>query len=122
METVSSVLMAAAAVVFVVLLIRILLKPIKGILKFLIHAAFGYVLLLVVSFLGDFIGIQIEMNLLNILIAGFFGIPGVIVMVLAKFLFYVHTENCAPETTVSGARFIFRELTALRYLSRPRSR
>ena len=87
METVSSVLMTAAAVVFVVLLIRILLKPIKGILKFLFHAAFGYVLLLVVSFLGDFIGIQIEMNLLNILIAGFFGIPGVIVLVLAKFLF-----------------------------------
>ena len=87
METVSSVLMAAAAVVFVVLLIKILLKPIKGILKFLIHAAFGYVLLLVVSFFGDFVGIDIEMNLVNILVAGFFGIPGVIVLALASFLF-----------------------------------
>ena len=87
METVSSVLMAAAAVVFVVLLIKILLKPIKGILKFLIHAAFGYLLLLVVSFFGDFVGLNIEMNLLNILVAGFFGIPGVIVLALASFLF-----------------------------------
>ena len=87
METVSSVLMAAAAVVFVVLLIKILLKPIKGILKFLIHAAFGYLLLWVVSFFGDFIGIHLEMNLVNILVAGFFGIPGVIVLALANFLF-----------------------------------
>ena len=70
METASSILMAAATVVFVVLLIRILLKPIKGILKFLIHAVFGYVLLFVVSFLGDFIGLDIPMNLVNVLVAG----------------------------------------------------
>ena len=87
METASSILMAAATVVFVVLLIRILLKPIKGILKFLIHALFGYVLLFVVSFLGDFIGLDIPMNLVNVLVAGFFGIPGVIVLALASFLF-----------------------------------
>ncbi len=87
METASSILMAAATVVFVVLLIRILLKPIKGILKFLIHAVFGYVLLFVVSFLGDFIGLDIPMNLVNVLVAGFFGIPGVIVLALASFLF-----------------------------------
>lgn len=87
METVSSVLMAAAMVVFVVLLIRILLAPIKGILKFLAHALFGYVLLFVVSFLGDFVGLDIEMNLINVLIAGFFGIPGVVFLALASFLF-----------------------------------
>ena len=87
METASSILMAAATVVFVVLLIRILLKPIKGILKFLIPALFGYVLLFVVSFLGDFIGLDIPMNLVNVLVAGFFGVPGVIVLALANFLF-----------------------------------
>ena len=87
METVSSIAMAAAAVVFVLLLIKILAAPIKGILKFLAHALFGYVLLFVVSFLGDFVGLDIEMNLLNALIAGFFGIPGVIFLALASFLF-----------------------------------
>ena len=87
METVSSIAMAAATVVFVVLVIRILLKPIKGILKFLIHALFGYLLLFVVSFFGDFVGLDIQLNLLNALIAGFFGIPGVIVLALASFLF-----------------------------------
>lgn len=87
METASSILMAAATVVFVVLLIKILLKPIKGILKFLIHALFGYLLLLLVSFFGDFIGLDIQINLVNALVAGFFGIPGVIVLTLASFLF-----------------------------------
>lgn len=87
METASSILMAAATVVFVVLLIKILLKPIKGILKFLIHALFDYLLLLLVSFFGDFIGLDIQINLVNALVAGFFGIPGVIVLALASFLF-----------------------------------
>ena len=87
METASSLLMAAATVVFVVLLIKILLKPIKGLLKFVIHAVFGYLLLFLVSVLGDFVGLDIQMNLVNALIAGFFGVPGVVVLALASFLF-----------------------------------
>lgn len=87
METLSSVLMLAAAVVFVILLIRILSAPIRGIIKFLIHAAFGYVLLFIASFLGDFIGLDIQINLLSALIAGFFGVPGVVFLALASFLF-----------------------------------
>lgn len=87
METLSSLLMIAAVVVFVILLIRILSAPIRWIVKFLAHAAFGYVLLFVVSFFGDFVGLNIELNLLNSLIAGFFGIPGVVFLALASFLF-----------------------------------
>ncbi len=87
METFSSVLMFAALVVFVVLLIRILSAPIRGILKFLMHAAFGYALLFLASFFGDFVGLDIQINLINVLIAGFFGIPGVVFLALASFLF-----------------------------------
>ena len=87
METVSSFGMAAATVVFVILLIKILLKPIKGILKFVIHAVFGYLLLLLVNFLGDYVGLHIEMTLLNTAVACLFGVPGVVLLVLAQFLF-----------------------------------
>ncbi len=87
METLSSVLMAAAAIVFVILLIRILSAPIRGIIKFLLHAAFGYVLLFIASFFGDFVGLDIQINLLSAVIAGFFGVPGVVFLALASLLF-----------------------------------
>lgn len=87
METVSSLLMAGAAILFVVLLIKVITKPIKAVLKFLLHAALGYALLFLVNFLGEYVGIQIEMSLLNIVIAALAGVPGVALLVLAKFLF-----------------------------------
>ena len=51
METVSSLLMAGAAILFVVLLIKVITKPIKAVLKFLLHAALGYALLVLAKFL-----------------------------------------------------------------------
>ena len=87
METASGFLMLAATAVFVFLLIKLLLKPIKAIFKFVLHALFGCALLYLVSFLGDYIGLNIELNALNLLIAAVCGVPGVLLLVLAKFLF-----------------------------------
>ncbi len=87
MESLSGILMAAATVLFVVLLIKVITKPIRAVLKFLLHAVLGYGLLLLVNFLGDYIGLHIEMNTLNILIAAVAGVPGVALLVLAQFLF-----------------------------------
>ena len=87
METVSSLLMAGAAILFVVLLIKVITKPIKAVLKFLLHAAFGYALLFLVSFLGEYVGLSIEMSPLNIVIAALAGVPGVGLIVLAQLLF-----------------------------------
>ena len=87
METASSFLMLAATAVFVFLLIRLLLKPIKAVFKFLLHAAFGCALLYLVNFLGEYVGLTIEINTVNLLISAVCGVPGVILLVLAKFLF-----------------------------------
>ena len=87
METLSSLLMLGATVLFVILLIKILAKPIKGIFKLLINAFFGFVVLFLVNFFGDFVGIHLEVNLLNSLITGFLGVPGVLLLVLAQFIF-----------------------------------
>ena len=87
METLSSLLMLAASIVFVVLLIKVLFKPIKGILKFIFNAVLGYILLFVISFFGEFIGLTIDLSVVNIVIAGLLGVPGVILVTLASFLF-----------------------------------
>ena len=80
METLSSLLMLAASIVFVVLLIKVLFKPIKGILKFIFNAVLGYILLFVISFFGEFIGLTIDLSVINIVIAGLLGVPGVILI------------------------------------------
>lgn len=87
METLSGILLIAALVVGAILILKILTKPIRWIFKLLLNAAFGFVLLFLVNFFGDPVGIYITLNLINSLVAGFLGVPGVILLVLLHFLF-----------------------------------
>jgi len=86
-STLSGLLMLGATVLFVVLLIKLITKPIKWVLKLLVHALFGYLLLWLVNFLGVYVGLQIEMSAFHILLASVFGVPGVALLVLAQFIF-----------------------------------
>ena len=67
MEYVSSLVMLAAVVVGVIALIRILAAPIKKLLKFILNAVVGLVLLWLVNFFGDFVGIRIEITWVTLL-------------------------------------------------------
>ena len=82
METLSGILLIAALVVGAILILKILTKPIRWIFKLLLNAAFGFVLLFLVNFFGDPVGIYIGVNFVNALVAGFLGVPGVILLVL----------------------------------------
>ena len=87
METLSSLLMLAAAVVLLVLLVKVLAAPIRLIFKLAVNAALGFLILFVVNFFGDFVGIGVTVNLFTALIAGVLGVPGVVLLVLLQFLF-----------------------------------
>ena len=87
MEYVSSLVMLVAVVVGVIALIRILAAPIKKLLKFALNAVVGLVLLWLVNFFGDFVGIRIEMNWVTLLISALFGAPGIVLMVVYQILF-----------------------------------
>ena len=87
METLSGILLIAALVVGAILILKILTKPICWIFKLLLNAAFGFVLLFLVNFFGDPVGIYIGVNFVNALVAGFLGVPGVILLVVLQFLF-----------------------------------
>lgn len=79
MNYMSIIIIAIAAF----LLLRIFKKPIKLLFKLLLNAAIGFVVL----YLINIFGIGIEINLLNALIAGVLGLPGVIILiVIALFL------------------------------------
>ena len=75
-------LTSVAVVVGIILLVLIFLKPLGKIVKFLLHAALGFVLLFFVNMIGQSVGVHLEPNLLHCLITGFLGIPGVVVLLI----------------------------------------
>lgn len=86
METVSVLLALAAVILSIVILVRILAAPIKLVFKLLLNALCGFLLLVVVNIISGFFDFSIEINLINTLIAGCFGIPGALLLVLLKIL------------------------------------
>ena len=84
MDALSSVLMFILAALVIFVLIKILSAPIRLIFKLLINAAVGFVLLFLVNLIGSHFGFSLEMNLVNALITGIFGIPGVIVLIFIR--------------------------------------
>ena len=69
------------------LIIKIFAVPIKGILKFVLHAAVGFLILLVVNIIGGFFDFYIPLNWISVILAGIGGIPGVILLILIHLLF-----------------------------------
>lgn len=78
---------AAFAVVLIIFLIKVLAAPIRGILKLLVHAATGFLLLIVVNLIGGFLDFSVPISILTVLIAGIGGIPGVVLVVLYYLIF-----------------------------------
>ena len=87
MEMLYTVLLIAAVVVAAYVLIKILAAPIKKIFKLLINAVCGFARLFLANFVGGFFDFSIPVNLLTCIIAGAFGIPGVIFLVVVVMFF-----------------------------------
>ena len=56
------------------------------VLKFVIHAASGFACLWLLNLAAVYTGITIEINLVTVLISGFLGIPGIILLVIRQFM------------------------------------
>lgn len=64
----------------------LLIIPIKIIIRFIINGVIGGVMLIIANFIGNFIGFNIGINPITALIAGFLGIPGVILLIILQFV------------------------------------
>ena len=82
METLYTLLLIGAVIVAGYVLIKIIAAPIKKIFKLLINAVLVFVLLFLANFVGGFFNFQIPVNLISCIVAGAFGIPGVIFLVV----------------------------------------
>lgn len=70
----------------IALLLRLLKKPIKWAFKLLLHAAFGFVFLGVFNFVGAWVNLSLTVNWLSAVIAGVLGVPGVILLLVFKYI------------------------------------
>ena len=86
MEFLSSIVILVAGVLLTILLIRIFSVPLRWLLKVLLNAAIGYVGLIIFNFFGGFLGLQIAINWVTILVTGFLGLPGVLLLLLFQYL------------------------------------
>lgn len=71
-------------IILLFIMVKLLAWPLKILFKLVINAVLGAILLLIVNFIGGYFGLSIGINPWTALIAGFFGIPGVIFLVIFK--------------------------------------
>ena len=73
----------------VLMVMRIFTLPVKWIFKLLLNTVLGFVGLFLVNWLGSYIGISLGINVVNAVVVGTFGIPGLILLLLLRWLFAV---------------------------------
>ncbi|MBP8640683.1 MAG: pro-sigmaK processing inhibitor BofA family protein [Oscillospiraceae bacterium] len=74
-------------VLLVVLLFKIIKTPLKWAFKLLLNAASGFIALVILNFFGGIVGLSLTVNLVNCLVAGILGLPGVVLLLILKYLF-----------------------------------
>lgn len=82
-----NIIIAYAFGLFLLYLIaRLLLVPLKILLKLIYNGLIGGVILFLVNLVGGCFGLYIPINPITALVAGFLGVPGVVLLVLLQFL------------------------------------
>jgi len=84
MQSTVTLVVVVICVLLALLLIKLLKTPIKWALKLGLNMLSGLVLLFIFNFIGGFFDFTLGLNLVNALVAGVLGIPGVILLVLIK--------------------------------------
>jgi inhibitor of the pro-sigma K processing machinery len=72
------------AIIGLFLIVKIFSWPIKIFIKLITNAVLGVILLVITNFIGSYFQFAIGVNWATVLIAGFFGIPGVIFLIIFK--------------------------------------
>lgn len=68
------------SIVLIIIFIKIITGSIKILGKLIINGIIGVVSLFVFNLIGGLIGLNLEINAINAIISGIFGIPGIIML------------------------------------------
>ena len=85
MDIVGILLAFAAGLVVLYVLAMLLVVPLKWIGKLIISSIIGFIVLTVINLIGGALfGFTLPLNVVNALVTGIFGVPGVILLVILK--------------------------------------
>ncbi|NMA66884.1 MAG: pro-sigmaK processing inhibitor BofA [Clostridiaceae bacterium] len=86
MDKILIVLAWIVGVLIIVLLGKTMLLPLKVMVRLVINAIIGGIAILIINVIGGPLGFTIPLNPLSALIAGILGLPGIILVVILKYL------------------------------------
>ncbi|HHV16560.1 MAG TPA: pro-sigmaK processing inhibitor BofA [Gelria sp.] len=86
MEILNVIIAALFLLVILYIVAQVFIKPVKLLWKLLINSAIGLVLLLVFNYPASYFDFSLPINVISILVAGFLGIPGVILLICLQLL------------------------------------
>ena len=81
----NNIIVFLACTIFIFLIGRFFVIPLKIILKILGNSIVGALIIFLVNLVGNIYGFHIGINVITTLIVGILGIPGAILLILLKF-------------------------------------
>jgi len=82
----AAILAYACGLLLLYVIGRALIMPIKIVIKLVYNALIGGAVLLLLNFIGGYIGFHIALNPITALIVGFLGIPGVVMLFILQYI------------------------------------
>ena len=86
MNHLPAVFLVVVGVRVLILLGKLLRTSLKWALKLLLNAVIGFVALFLLNYIGAPLGVSLNLNWFNAIITGILGVPGVILLLLIKYL------------------------------------
>ena len=81
------ILAYAIGIILLFILGRLLLVPLKVVMKLIYNALLGAIAILAVNFIGGLFGFHIALNIYTAFIVGTLGVPGFVLLVILKLIF-----------------------------------
>ncbi|MGI6486538.1 MAG: pro-sigmaK processing inhibitor BofA family protein [Tepidanaerobacteraceae bacterium] len=82
----AAVIAYAFGLVLLYVLARLLILPLRLALKLIYNAVIGGIALVILNFFGGYFGLHIAVNPITALLVGFLGVPGIIMLILIKYI------------------------------------
>ena len=73
-------------VLVLIIFFKIIKKPIRLIFKILLNTIFGFIILFFFNLIGAIFGITVSISLINALVIGVFGLPGLAILIILKII------------------------------------
>ena len=83
----ANLVIAILFLLFIVFIIaQLIMKPLKLIWKLVINSVIGLALLVLTNYIGAYFDFSLPLNVITVLIAGFLGIPGILLLICFQLL------------------------------------